>query len=89
MASSLERLVARQGHRPCHYPPFLLHLFCLRFVFVLRLVADVLGQEDKSNGERSVPMDKVVMLIWQFRDDPTVVTFMAKFVSKVCSQVCG
>lgn len=45
-------------------------------------MADVLGQED-TNGERSVPMDKVVMLIWQFRDDPTVVTFMARFVSKV------
>lgn len=28
-------------------------------------------------------MDKVVMLIWQFRDDPTVVTFMARFVAKV------
>ena len=54
-----------------------------------RLVADVLGQEGEgSDGERSVPMDKVVMLIWQFRDDPTVVTFMARFVAKV-SSVCG
>jgi hypothetical protein len=41
-----------------------------------------LGAEGTS-GERSVPMDKVVMLIWQFRDDPTVVTFMARFVAKV------
>ena len=49
-------------------------------------MADVLGQEGgDEDGERSVPMDKVVMLIWQFRDDPTVVTFMARFVAKVSS----
>ncbi len=29
-------------------------------------------------------MEKVVMLIWQFRDDPAVVQFMAQFVGKVC-----
>lgn len=47
-------------------------------------MADVLGQEgERADGERSVPMEKVVMLIWQFRDDPTVVTFMARFVTKV------
>lgn len=28
-------------------------------------------------------MEKVVMLIWSFRDDPSVVTFMARFVAKV------
>jgi hypothetical protein len=28
-------------------------------------------------------MEKVVMLIWAFRDDPTVVTFMARFMAKV------
>jgi phosphatidylinositol 4-kinase len=28
-------------------------------------------------------MEKVVMLIWQFRDDPSVVQFMAQFVAKV------
>ena len=44
-----------------------------------RLVDDVLG---KDTGDK-VPMEKVVMLIWQFRDDPTVVTFMARFVAKV------
>lgn len=49
--------------------------------FKNRLVADVLGAEG-SSGQPSVPMDKVVMLIWQFRDDPTVVTFMARFVAK-------
>jgi len=27
-------------------------------------------------------MDKVMMLIWQFRDDPSVVQFMAQFVTK-------
>jgi hypothetical protein len=53
-----------------------------QFQFHRRLVADVLGA-DGTTGEHSVPMDKVVMLIWQFRDDPTVVTFMARFVAKV------
>jgi hypothetical protein len=28
-------------------------------------------------------MEKVAMLIWQFRDDPAVVQFMAQFVAKV------
>ena len=52
-------------------------------------MADVLGQEgEDADGERSVPMDKVVMLIWQFRDDPTVVTFMARFVAKVSAISC-
>ena len=27
-------------------------------------------------------MEKVMMLIWQFRDDPSVVQFMAQFVAK-------
>jgi len=36
-----------------------------------------------STGDNKVPMEKVVMLIWQFRDDPSVVTFMARFVAKV------
>jgi len=45
------------------------------------LVEDVLGHEA---GDK-VPMDKVVMLIWQFRDDPSVVTFMARFMAKVRS----
>lgn len=40
---------------------------------------DVLGAE---TGDK-VPMEKVVMLIWAFRDDPSVVTFMARFVGKV------
>jgi hypothetical protein len=28
-------------------------------------------------------MEKVMMLLWQFRDDPSVVQFMAQFVAKV------
>jgi phosphatidylinositol 4-kinase len=43
-----------------------------------RLVADVFGKENKGR----VPMDKVMMLIWQFRDDPSVVNFMSMFVTK-------
>jgi hypothetical protein len=42
-------------------------------------VDDVLGQ---GAGDK-VPMEKVVMLIWQFRDDPSVVTFLARFIAKV------
>jgi hypothetical protein len=48
--------------------------------FTNRLVEDVLGE---GAGDK-VPMEKVVMLIWAFRDDPTVVTFMARFMAKVC-----
>ena len=36
------------------------------------------GNENKGR----VPMDKVMMLIWQFRDDPSVVEFMAQFVTR-------
>lgn len=42
---------------------------------------EVLGEDA---GDK-VPMEKVVMLIWQFRDDPTVITFMARFMAKVRS----
>lgn len=43
------------------------------------LVEEVLGSESSDK----VPMEKVVMLLWQFRDDPSVITFMARFISKV------
>mmetsp|Transcript_22378 Transcript_22378/g.33061 ORF Transcript_22378/g.33061 Transcript_22378/m.33061 type:complete len:902 (+) Transcript_22378:101-2806(+) len=42
------------------------------------LVNDVFG----SDNQGKIPMEKVVMLIWQFRDDPNVVKFMAQFVAK-------
>ncbi|GAX10642.1 phosphatidylinositol 4-kinase A [Fistulifera solaris] len=47
-------------------------------VFKNRLVEEVLGSESSDK----VPMEKVVMLLWQFRDDPSVITFMARFISK-------
>jgi hypothetical protein len=47
--------------------------------FKNQLVHDVFGRDNKGR----VPMEKVVMLIWQFRDDPAVVQFMAQFVGKV------
>lgn len=43
-----------------------------------RLVDDVFGKDNQGK----VPMEKVMMLIWQFRDDPSVVQFMAQFVAK-------
>lgn len=48
--------------------------------FKNQLVHDVFGRDNKGR----VPMEKVAMLIWQFRDDPAVVHFMAQFVAKVC-----
>ena len=47
--------------------------------FKNKLVHDVFGRDNKGK----VPMEKVAMLIWQFRDDPAVVQFMAQFVAKV------
>lgn len=49
--------------------------------FKTRLVDDVFGKEG-AGGATRVPMEKVMMLLWQFRDDPTVVQFMAQFVAK-------
>ena len=42
------------------------------------LIDEVFG---KDTGD-VVPMEKVVMLLWQFRDDPQVVTFMTRFVAQ-------
>jgi hypothetical protein len=50
---------------------------------IYSLVDDVLGRD---TGDK-VQMEKVVMLIWQFRDDPSVVTFMARFVAKVSREM--
>lgn len=55
--------------------------------FKNQLVHDVFGRDNKGR----VPMEKVTMLIWQFRDDPAVVQFMAQFVARVSfvSMYCG
>ena len=62
-------------------------LFSSIFENYSRLVEDVLGDtRNMANGyhkNNKVPMEKVVMLIWQFRDDPSVITFMARFMTKV------
>jgi hypothetical protein len=47
--------------------------------FKNQLVHDVFGRDNKGR----VPMEKVTMLFWQFRDDPAVVQFMAQFVARV------
>lgn len=44
-----------------------------------RLVDDVFGKDNQGK----VQMEKVVMLIWQFRNDPNVINFMSQFVAKV------
>jgi hypothetical protein len=49
--------------------------------FRARMIDEVLGTDN--NGK--VPMEKVVLIIWQYRDDPQVVKFMTRFVAKVCS----
>ncbi|KAL3939314.1 MAG: hypothetical protein SGBAC_005936 [Bacillariaceae sp.] len=46
--------------------------------FRAKLISEVLG---KDTGDK-VPIEKVVMIIWQFRDDPQVVKFMTHFVAK-------
>ena len=48
-------------------------------IISISLVNDVFSKDN----EGKVPMDKVMILIWLFRDDPTVVQFMAHFVTKV------
>jgi hypothetical protein len=63
--------------------PLLFPLFVTNICY-RRLIDEVLGRD---SGDK-VPMEKVVMLIWQFRDDPQVVTFMTRFVAKVCSICC-
>jgi len=54
-------------------------LYVILFIGICSLVRDVFGKDN----EGKVPMEKVIMLIWVFRDDPTVVKFMAQFVAKV------
>lgn len=49
--------------------------------FRARMIDEVLG----NNNNGKVPMEKVVLIIWQFRDDPQVRNFMTRFVAKVCS----
>ena len=65
----------------------LTHIHLLTYSLVTgRLVEDVLGDNSSTNSNNNnnkVPMEKVVMLIWQFRDDPSVITFMARFMTKV------
>lgn len=58
------------------------HLLSDHEAFRQRLIAEVLGN---AAGDK-VPMEKVVMIIWQYRDDPTVVRFMTRFVAKVRKQ---
>eukprot|EP00934_Nitzschia_sp_Nitz4_P000571 Nitzschia sp. Nitz4//scaffold139_size61406//2322//5362//NITZ4_006445-RA/size61406-processed-gene-0.48-mRNA-1//1//CDS//3329535807//571//frame0 len=58
------------------------HLRGAHEAFKQSLIEEVLGP--KANADR-VPIDKVVMIIWQFRDDPQVVKFMTRFVAKFAS----
>lgn len=56
----------------------LYYLFFVPICNLRRLVDDVFGKDNQGK----VPIEKVMMLIWQFRDDPSVVQFMAQFVAK-------
>ena len=56
----------------------LYYLFLVPICKLRRLVDDVFGKDNQGK----VPIEKVMMLIWQFRDDPSVVQFMAQFVAK-------
>ena len=54
-------------------------IFRVFFMDIFRLVADVFGKGE----DNKMRMEKVTMLIWQFRDDPRVVQFVAQFLTKV------
>ncbi|KAG7370685.1 phosphatidylinositol 3- and 4-kinase [Nitzschia inconspicua] len=54
------------------------HLQADHEAFRKKLIDDVLGDDASDR----VPMEKVVMLIWQYRYDPQVVKFMTRFVAK-------
>ncbi len=62
------------------------NLIVVASVLVQRLVTEVLG---KDSAEDKVPMEKIVMLIWQFRDDKNVAKFMTRFVAKVSTASKG
>jgi len=47
--------------------------------FQKKLIDEVLGKD----ADDKVSMEKVVMLIWQFRDDKEVIKFLTRFVCKV------
>ena len=49
--------------------------------FRTKLIDEVLGNNVEDG---KVPMEKVMMIIWFFRDDKEVMKFMTRFVSKVC-----
>ena len=55
------------------------HVLTSLVINSISLVNDVFSKDN----EGKVPMDKVMILIWLFRDDPSVVQFMAHFVTKV------
>ena len=59
------------------FPSYTLFLVILFY----SLVNDVFASD-------RVQMEKVMMLLWQFRDDPSVVQFMAQFVAKVSVKRC-
>mmetsp|Transcript_6690 Transcript_6690/g.7580 ORF Transcript_6690/g.7580 Transcript_6690/m.7580 type:complete len:1193 (+) Transcript_6690:124-3702(+) len=52
--------------------------------FCNKLIDEVLGKDAGDDGK--VPMEKVMMIIWQFRDDKDVMKFMTRFVSKYAGQ---
>ena len=54
--------------------------------FCTKLIDEVLGKGGAGDGK--IPMDKVMMIIWQFRDDKDVIKFMTRFVSKVRCLLC-
>jgi phosphatidylinositol 4-kinase len=45
----------------------------------LRLIEEVFGETSEG---QPVPMDKVILLLWQSRDDPRVVGFMTRFLTR-------
>lgn len=73
------RLLGQSTFDCCYYGSKIWMCILIPCDSFLRLISEVLG---KDTGDK-VPIEKVVMIIWQFRDDPQVVKFMTHFVAKV------
>jgi phosphatidylinositol 4-kinase A len=76
----IQQLSLTHSHIQQHVLYIYLYIYiCInKYIYIYSLVDDVLGQDVSDK----VPMEKVIMLLWSFRDDPSVVTFMARFVQK-------
>ena len=53
--------------------------------FKQSLVNDVFGAAHNNKHSNRIPMDKVTLLIWLYRTDPELVTFITDFLAQYSS----